>query len=489
VSLRQALNSLNPSKGAGGGVLDDSPLQVARQQLEKSFDRRYGGFGQAPKFPHVTSIERLLRHWAASSVSGQPDAQALRMAVDTLAHMAQGGINDQLGGGFCRYSVDDLWMIPHFEKMLYDNGPLLALYADAWLATGDALFRDTAVHTADWAIREMQFPEGGYYSSLDADSEGEEGKFYVWTPHQVEELLDEEEYAIFSRHYGLDKQANFEGHWHLHTFVAIPDLCGELGISPEQAKRRLDRARRKLFEARQDRIPPERDEKILTSWNALMIKGMARAGRLLQKPSYLDSAFKALDFLRSSLWRNGRLLTTWKGGTANLPAYLDDYAFLIDALLELLQARWRRRDLDFCIELAEAMLKHFEDPQLGGFYFTADDHEALIHRPKSLVPYAHCGLLLSLEEHLLPAETLVVRGKAAEIEKWQGRATGHYAPNRLCVAIPASEQQLPGLLNERVPKGDVIGYLCSGSSCRAPIEDYATLDQELRHNEPVPPTG
>ena len=534
VSLRQALNSLNPSKGAGTVVMDHSPLQVARQQLEKSFDLRYGGFGQAPKFPHITSIERLLRHWAASSVSGQPDAQALQMAVDTLAHMAQGGINDQLGGGFCRYSVDDLWMIPHFEKMLYDNGPLLALYADAWLATGDALFRDTAEHTADWAIREMQAPEGGYYSSLDADSEGEEGKFYVWTPDQVEELLDEDEYAIFSRHYGLDKQANFEGQWHLHTFVATPDLCGELGISPEQAKRRLDRARRKLFEARQDRIPPGRDEKILTSWNALMIKGMARAGRLLREPSYLDSAFKALDFLRSSLWRNGRLLATWKGGTATLPAYLDDYAFLIDALLELLQARWRRRDLDFCIELAEVMLKHFEDPQLGGFYFTADDHEALIHRPKSLgddsvpsgngiaafaltrlghllgetryldatekllkmashnirqLPYAHCGLLLSLEEHLLPAETLVVRGNAAEIEKWQGRATGHYAPNRLCVAIPASEQQLPGLLNERVPKGDVIGYLCSGSSCRAPIEDYATLDQELKHNEPVPPAA
>ena len=368
-SLRQALNSLNPCNGDGGVVLDDSPLLIAREQLEKSFDQHYGGFGRAPKFPHVTSIERLMRHWAASGLSGQADARALQMAVDTLERMALGGINDQLGGGFCRYSVDDLWMIPHFEKMLYDNGPLLALYADAWLATGNTLFRDTAARTADWAIREMQSPAGGYYSSLDADSEGGEGRFYVWTPQQVQALLDGDEYALFSRRYGLDRQANFEGRWHLHTFVGVPDLCDELGISPEQAGRRLDGARSKLFEARQSRTPPGRDEKVLTSWNALMIKGMARAGRGLRQPVYLDSAFKALDFLRSALWQNGRLLATWKDGNANLPAYLDDYAFLMDALLELLQARWRRQDLDFCVELAEAMLLHFEDPQLGGVLF------------------------------------------------------------------------------------------------------------------------
>ena len=532
LSLRQALNSLNPSGAAGGVVMGDAPLQAARQQLEKSFDQRHGGFGQAPKFPHATNIERLLRHWASSTLAGKPDERALQMAVDTLAQMARGGINDQLGGGFCRYSVDDLWMIPHFEKMLYDNGPLLALYTDAWLATGNPLFSDTAQRTADWAIREMQSPEGGYYSSLDADSEGEEGKFYVWRPQQVEELLDGDEYAVFSRHFGLDRQANFEDHWHFHTFVDIPELCGELGISPEQAKARLDRARRKLFEARQGRIPPGRDEKILTSWNALMIKGMARAGRLLKKPAYLDSSFKALDFVRSSLWQNGRLLATWKDGTASLAAYLDDYAFLIEALLETLQARWRRRDLDFCLELAEVMLRHFEDQRLGGFYFTADDHEDLIYRPKSLgddsipsgngvaafalarlghllgetryldaaekvlkaawsnvrqLPYAHCGLLHALEEHLQPTETLVVRGNAEEIEKWQGRAAECYAPNRHCIGIPASEQGLPGLLNERASGAEAVGYLCSGSSCRAPIRDYATLDRELRRSEPLRP--
>ena len=378
----------------------------------------------------------------------------------------------------------------------------------------------------------MQSPEGGYYSSLDADSEGEEGRFYVWRPEQVKELLDGDEYPVFSRHYGLDRQPNFEGDWHLHTFVGIPDLCRELGISPELAQRRLDGARSKLFEARQGRIPPGRDEKILTSWNALMIKGMARAGRLLQEPTYLDSAFEALDFLRSRLWQNGRLLATWKDGTANLPAYLDDYAFLIEALLEALQARWRRRDLDFCIAVADVMLKHFEDPRLGGFYFTADDHEALIYRPKSLgddsipsgngvagfvlarlghllgetryldaaervlkaawnsmgqLPYAHCGLLHSLEEHLQPTETLVLRGNADEIGEWQRRAVGYYAPNRLCVAIPGSEQGLPGMLSERPAGGEAVGYLCSGPSCQAPIYDYATLDRELRRGEPVPP--
>jgi uncharacterized protein YyaL (SSP411 family) len=297
--------------------------------------------------------------------------------------MALGGIYDQLGGGFYRYSVDAEWQIPHFEKMLYDNGSLLALYAQAWQATQEPLFRTVVEETGKWLIREMQSPNGGYYATLDADSEGEEGRFYGWTPDQVRELLSAEEYAAFAVCYGLELPPNFEGHaWHLRVVADTAEWAQHLGVEPAQVNAWLASARQQLFVARSQRVGPGRDEKILTAWNGLAIRGMAMARRLLERNDFIVSAERALDFMQSHLWREGRLLAVHKDGQSRLNAYLDDYAFLIDGILELRQCRLREGDLEFALSLADVLLNQFEDRASGGFYFTANDHETLIQRPK-----------------------------------------------------------------------------------------------------------
>src|ERR1700722_4336105 len=272
--LKLAFEGLAPQPAAEGEVLDDSPLREARAALERSFDAKFGGFSQAPKFPHPGRIERCLRHWHRTSAQAEPDLKALYMASLTLTRMAEGGIYDQLGGGFSRYSVDGQWMIPHFEKMLYDNAQLLCEYGRAALATGEALFARIAGETADWVLRDMRSPQGGFYSSLDADSEGHEGKFYVWTPSEVQSLLTPQENAAFARRFGLNGAANFEGQWHLHIRDSIDAVAAGLGEPAQAVAALIDAARAKLLKERERRVWPARDEKILTAWNALMIKGL-----------------------------------------------------------------------------------------------------------------------------------------------------------------------------------------------------------------------
>jgi uncharacterized protein YyaL (SSP411 family) len=496
----------------GGGepvaMLDASLIEEAREQLAQTFDRKRGGFGTAPKFPHPTNLDFLLRYW-----SGQrDDKEAAEMALFTLYQMGRGGLYDQIGGGFCRYSTDDDWMIPHFEKMLYDNGPLLALNADAFQVTGDSFFADICHQTAGWVMREMQSPEGGYYSTLDADSEGEEGKFYAWTPEEVRGLLDETEYELVSRLYGLEREPNFEGRWHLHTFGDPEQIAEAVGLSQPLFTQGLASARAKLFQAREQRVRPGRDEKVLTSWNALMIRGMARAGRILGESEWIDSAEKSLAFIRSTLWRDGRLLATFKDGKAHLNAYLDDYACLLDAILELLQARWSDEALAFAIALADRLLEHFEDEQQGGFYFTSDDHEQLIQRPKPVsddampsgngiaafalqrlgyllgdlnyldaaektlraawnrianLPHAHGALLIALQEQLDPPEILIARGGAEELSAWQAGMAGDYSPGRLCIAIPPDAGQHEAL-STKEPGEHAVVYRCKGMTCSPP---------------------
>jgi hypothetical protein len=529
-ALHAALRDLEPS-GEGADRIDGTPLEMARQQLARSFDAVHGGFGRAPKFPHPTQIGRLLRHWAATAVAGQPDHRALDMATLTLERMATGGLFDQLGGGFCRYSVDDEWGIPHFEKMLYDNGPLLGLYADAWRITGSPLFARVCEATAGWVMREMQSPGGGYFSSLDADSEGEEGRFYVWSREEVAALLDAPTYRAFAQRYGLDGPANFEGRWHLHVRADIATIAADTDTDPADVDARLAVARDLLFRARAARVPPGRDDKILTSWNALMIEGMARAGQVFGRPDWIASAERALDFVRRELWRDGRLLASWKDGRANLPAYLDDHAFLISALLALLQARWREDDLDLAVALADVLLARFADPANGGFYFTADDHEHLIQRPKPYgdeslpagngvaalalgrlghllaepryleaaerallgawaqivrLPYAHATLLDAIDEHLEPPEIVVLRGDGGDLRDWLARATGPYAPRRLSLAIPVDAAGVPaGLAARRAPPDGCLAYVCRGTRCEAPITERAALDAALAATEPA----
>jgi uncharacterized protein YyaL (SSP411 family) len=530
-SLQAALKSIEPKPESQGPITRD-PLDSARARIEHEFDPRHGGFGSAPKFPHPTNIERLLRDYAAGALSGRADDKALHMATYTLTRMALGGVYDQLGGGFCRYSVDEQWMIPHFEKMLYDNGPLLALCAQAWQATCEPLFQRVARETGEWVLREMQAPEGGYYSTLDADSEGEEGKYYTWTRQEVQALLSEDEYRVAAARYGLDGPANFESRfWHLHVYRNVAAIARELGMDQARADALLLAARRKLFEAREGRVRPDRDEKVLTAWNGLMIKGMATAGRILGEPRFVASADAALGFVRETLWRDGRLLAAYKDGRAHLAAYLDDHAYLIDGILALLETRWRDEDLRWAVDLAEVLLRHFQDREDGGFYFTADDHETLMHRPKPMmddalpagngvgayilgrlghllgetryleaaertiraawpmltqVPHAHTALLLAVEEYLDPPQTIILRGSGEALGTWREHCQRHYAPRRLTLAIPTSAHELPGALAERPPCGEATAYVCQGFTCGPPLTELEALETTLAATE-VPP--
>ncbi len=523
-ALKDVLRQIEASFVPTRQNLSPLPLDEARRQLEKSYDGLYGGFGEAPKFPHPGNITRLFRHWSATSQDKKPDKTALDMVVTTLKAMGMGGINDQLGGGFCRYSVDQEWMIPHFEKMLYDNGPLLCLYTDAWAITGEAFFKRVASETAEWVMREMQSDEGGYYSSMDADSEGEEGRFYVWDVEAVKSLLSGEEYDVVAHHYGLNRQANFEGQWHLHVYETLEDTARRCHISLQDALELLASARQAMFRIREERVRPGRDDKVLTSWNGLMIKGMAMAGRRLQRMDFLHSAESALAFIKRALYTPDRLLASFKDGKAHLNGYLDDYVFLIDGILELLQARWNAEDLAFAIALADAVLEKFEDRKAGGFYFTSHDHETLIQRPKVLMdeslpagngvaafvlqrlghllgeqryldaaertlkaawdsivrtPYAHNTLLDALEEYLYPTQTVVLRGDANTLKEWRAQSAAVYAPRRLLLAIPSTEQELPGLLGQRVPQGKLVAYICDGHQCRPALTGEAALKETL----------
>lgn len=373
-SMREALRAVDATR-AVDGALDAASIRSAVAAIRKAFDPVHGGFSRPPKFPRPAELEFLF--WSH-------DSEARANVLFTLEKMARGGLMDQLGGGFFRYSTDERWSIPHFEKMLYDNGPLLGLYADAWAQTDNALFAQAAEGIVGWLRREMMSAKGLFHAALDADSEQEEGKFYVWTPTWIAALLTVEEYTLARICWGLDGAPNFENHaWHLETLTSPHDAARQLGWSEDDATRRLASARDKLFAARAERIRPGRDEKVLTGWNALMIKGLARAGRRFSRADWVALAQRAADALFAAVWRDGRLAATYQQGQARHNGYLDDHAFLLDALLELLQADWRDIDLMRARQLAEALLRNFEDAAAGGFFFTSHDHEALIYRAKT----------------------------------------------------------------------------------------------------------
>ncbi len=524
-SLVRVLNELVPPPVGADAQLSEAPIAAARAELAASFDGDYGGFGGAPKFPHPSALERLLRDWHASSAGETPDLHALYMATLTLKRMGEGGLNDQLGGGFCRYSVDRFWMIPHFEKMLYDNGSLLAVYAQAAIATGDPYFARITDATAQWALREMRSPQGAFYSSLDADSEGHEGKFYAWDVQQVRELLPAAQFAPFAARFGLDREPNFEGLWHLHAWRALDEIATQPGRSEAEISAAIEAARVTLLAARGTRVRPGRDDKVLVSWNALLIRGLAIAARALGRNDFAAAATAALNFIRANMWRNGRLLATALGDQAHLDAYLDDYAYLMDAILELQQVRVRSDELRFAGELAQVLMERFHDATHGGFFFTADDHEQLIHRSKVFAddatpagngiaafslqrlghllgrpdwlaaaegtlraawrgleqrPQSHVALLAALEELVPPPQIIILRGDAKEIEAWRGQLARLYAPRRLVLAIPADVPDLPAALADKPAGGAALAYVCSGSVCAPPVATLAQLLVSLR---------
>jgi uncharacterized protein YyaL (SSP411 family) len=512
-AVRDALARQQPSPGAQQ-ALSAAPFADAVRDLSANFDPKWGGFSKAPKFPRPGELHFLLREYARNGQDVVRD-----MALFSLDKMASGGVRDQIGGGFCRYSVDEQWAIPHFEKMLYDNGPLLHLYADAWVLTSDPLFRETAEDLVVWLLREMRAPDGGFYSALDADSEGHEGKFYVWTPDEVRALLSDEEFAVAVPMYGFDQPPNFENaSWNPILAHPLDTVAAKLGLTPGEATARLHSARDKLFAARATRVRPGRDDKQLTSWNALMIGGLAHAGRVMARSDWVEAAQDAVDFLHQKLWQNGRLHASYQHGEARLNAYLDDYAFLLDALLESLQARYREADMAWARELADALLTHFEDAESGGFFFTSHDHEALIARPKpgydhatpsgngvaafalqrlglllgdtryldaatrclrlfqsqlTQQPIAYPTLLAVLDEALAPPRVILLRGPVAELQAWSAALLPQLGPRDLMLKLPNGLKLPEALAKPESPHP--AAWICNGTACQPPTSDLSAV--------------
>jgi uncharacterized protein YyaL (SSP411 family) len=509
------------------GALDAALIRNAVQTLSRAFDARYGGFGQAPKFPHPMEIRVLLRAWKRFD-----DADALSMARVTLDHMARGGIYDHLGGGFHRYSTDARWLVPHFEKMLYDNALLTSAYLEAFQATREPFFRKILEETLAYVRQEMTSPEGPFYSTQDADSEGIEGKFFVWTNTEVEAVLGKDLADTFSYVFDVTPEGNWEGHNILHRAKTYEQDARMLRVPVDELRRKLADAKRELLEVRSNRVPPGRDEKVLTAWNGLMISAFAQAAQVLDDSSYAETASRAADFiLKSMRTPDGRLLRTWgAGGQAKLNAYLEDYAYLIDALVSLYEATFESRWIDSALDLAHVMIEQFWDASDGGFYFTGRDHEALITRTKDLLDNATpsgnamaatgllrlarltgkrdleekavatlricrglmadrpvgCGqMLLALDFYLGPVQEFAVVGDAAQEETKRVLRTirGQFRPSKVvALKLPSdgnAERVLP-LLAGKWTGGGVTTYVCQNFACDAPLVGAAAVEAALK---------
>ena len=367
--------------GIGGSEDDLQPalLDAAVGQMKQQFDPRHGGFGGAPKFPQPMNLEFMLRDYARTG-----DAETLRVVTHTLERMAHGGIYDQIGGGFARYSVDVHWLVPHFEKMLYDNAQLSRVYLHAWQVTGEPFYRRIAEEIYDYILREMTSPEGGFYSATDADSEGEEGKFFVWSMDEIQTLLDAEDARTAIEYFGVTRGGNFEGHNILYVPNDDATVADRLGIDEDELSARLARIKDALYAARTHRVHPGLDDKTLAGWNGLMLASLAEAARVLDRANYRQAALRAGEFLiKHMITPEGRVYRTHKNGQSKLNGYLEDYATLIDALLELYQTTFEDRWFVTARRLADTVLEQFPAPE-GGFFDTSEDHEALVVRPRSV---------------------------------------------------------------------------------------------------------
>ncbi len=531
---RQLLDHLRQAERVrpGADLLTRDLLDAAFRGLRAEFDPRHGGLGRAPKFPQPMIWDFLLRYWRRT---GNPEA--LAMVERTLTRMARGGIYDQLGGGFHRYAVDGVWLVPHFEKMLYDNAQLALLYLHAWLATGTPEYRRVAVETLDYVVREMTDPEGGFYATQDADSEGEEGKFFLWTEGEIRGLLDPDEARAACLYWGVVDGPNFEGRHILHVAREPEEAARTLGLSAEALGALVAQARAKLFEARERRVRPGRDDKVLAGWNGLALRAFAEASRVLDRPDYRRVAERNAAFLLGALRRDGRLLRTWKAGQAKLLGYLEDYAMVADGLLALHEATLERRWLEAAQELAEEMVRLFWDPEQEAFFDTGTDHEPLIVRPRSLFDSAvPCGtavaadvllrlavltgeaayerravsairgvapllvrypsgfgrFLAALDFHLGPAVEVAVlwpRG-AAPPDRFLREVYARYLPTRVLTGAPEGESAAGPLLAGRTTRGgQPTAYVCERYACQAPTTDPAELGRQLDGRAGAPGRG
>ncbi len=517
--LTQSVRSLDP--------LTDEVLRQAYMGIAGQVDDRFGGVGTQPKFPQPMTFEFMLRHHVRAG-----DPQALELVELTLDSMAHGGIYDHVGGGFHRYSTDAFWLVPHFEKMLYDNALLAKLYLHAYQVTGSPLYRRVVEETLDYVLREMTGPEGGFYSAQDADSEGVEGKFYVWTPQELIEALGEGDARLFAACYGVSTEGNFEGSNILHLAANPASVASRAGVSEEAFDEFLREAKARAREVRSQRVAPGLDDKVLTSWNGLTMRALAEAAGVLDRPDYAEAAARNADFVLRSLRRNGRLLRTYRRdpatgeGRSKLNGYLEDYSFLIDGLLSLHEVTLEERWLQAAIELGNDMVELFWEEASGQFYDTGTDHEELIVRPSdSSDNAAPCGgsmaadvllrlavitgdgdmerravtalrstrelmarfptaaghWLCALDFYLSTPKEIAILGGAADADTRAllAQVYANALPNRVLVGGEADAAGIPLLRDRERLNGRATAYVCRNYVCNLPVNEPAELARQL----------
>jgi uncharacterized protein YyaL (SSP411 family) len=525
---RQLVESMGQSERlrSSASLLGRDVLVQAYLGLSAEFDERDGGLGRAPKFPQAMTWEAVLRIGRRTG-----DARALQMVRHTLTRMARGGIYDQLGGGFHRYSVDGQWLVPHFEKMLYDNAQLASLYLHGWLATGEAEYRRIVEETLDYVRREMTHPAGGFYSAQDADSEGVEGKFFVWSPDQIQAALaDPELTRVALAYWGVDDGPNFEGHSILFVPREPAAVAESLGMTESALADAVARARSVLHGIREKRVHPGLDDKVLASWNGLMLAAFAEAAAVLGRTDYLAAAVRNAEFLTGQMVREGRLLRSWKDGASRITGYLEDYAMVGAGLLSLYEATLDRRWLDESRRLAEEALRLFWSADREVFFDTGHDQEALVVRPRNIFdnavpsgtsvaidwllrlsvvlgearyetialtalrpmadlmqryPSGFGRYLSALDFHLGPvAEIALVwpPGQETALAPLRDTVFGRYQPNRVVVGAPegsAAAAGLPLLAERGAVDGRPTAYVCEHYACRLPVTEPGALARQL----------
>lgn len=524
VSMLTELRRIGQSASSNESISVDL-LDRAERGIARNYDAKYGGFGSAPKFPAPMNLEFLLRVYHRN---GQPTA--LEMVEHTSRKMAEGGMYDQLGGGFHRYSTDARWLVPHFEKMLYDNALLARLYLHVYQTTHDEFYRRIAEETLDYVVREMTNEHGGFYSTQDADSEGHEGKFFVWTIDEINKVLGAEDGALFSAYYDVSASGNFEGQNILNVTRSIEETARAANVSVERLQEALARGRLELFDLRERRIKPARDEKVLTAWNGLMLAAFAEAAAILERDDYLAMAKNNAQFILHNLRRDGLLLRTYKDGQAKLNAYLEDYAFFIDGLLALYEATGELRWLEEAKALADTMNEEFWDEQEGAYFYTGQSHEELIVRSKDFMdnatpsgnsvaaevllklavltgnedynrkavaifrllrdsltryPTAFGRLLSALDFYLSTPKEIVILGSRADAltqalvrEVWK-----EYVPNKVLVQAEEDEARaaeiIPLLRERKMTGGVATAFVCEHYTCQQPVNTAAELAAQL----------
>ncbi len=513
---------------AGESEIDSDVLSETVKQLTYSFDQKFGGFGDAPKFPPSGAIGVLFRRYLRTH-----DENLLRMATLTLDEMAGGGIYDQIGGGFHRYSVDRVWLVPHFEKMLYDNALLSVAYLEAYQLTGRPLYRRIATETLDYVIREMNDRSGGFHSTQDADSEGEEGKYYVWTSSEITDILGPADTELFAAYYGVDDGGNFEGKTILNVPVTSGDFAGAHDMTEEDLLLGLAPLKKKLREARAGRVPPGKDDKVIASWNGMMISALARGYQVLGEERFRMAAERAGEFILGSMMEDGEMLHTYRGGHAKIPGYLNDYAHIANAMIDLYETTFDITWIEACNGLVTKMNDLFWDDDQGGFYFTSSRHEHLLTRTKPYIdgsipsgnstaalvllrlgrltgnndyltraeqvfgsampmlktqPTALTHMLSAMDSYLSPVTEVAIAGKTGEPDTRQMLATvrSGFLPNKVVAFIDPDDtgaerarEHIPLLAGRSILYNTATAYVCENQTCDRPLNDPDELARKL----------